>query len=152
MDASKRSGSSPQYKFLILDATHAIDRFVAQYLRDEGGISFDWRSTTTIEELEHALSGAVDLILCNLDAPQTDLADAIGVAQRLRPDAPVIVVAAHPTVQDAVRVMRLGARGLVDASDPQGFLEIVRQELDALAAVAVREAMQADSSRDEETY
>ncbi|MBK8026980.1 MAG: PAS domain S-box protein [Chloroflexi bacterium] len=102
-------------------------------MRKEATFNFDFLPSTTREEFATALrSHAWDLILCTDEAPDAvsefSTADAIRLAQHIQPQAPLVVIADQASVQDAVRLMRLGAKGYVDGQDGHELITIIQEE------------------------
>ncbi|MBK8024235.1 MAG: PAS domain S-box protein [Chloroflexi bacterium] len=68
------------------------------------------------------------------DAAPFSLADLLPLARRIQPQTPVIVLVERAklldAVADVVRMMRAGARGVVDEADTPTLIELVQQELE----------------------
>jgi DNA-binding response OmpR family regulator len=106
--------SDPQATILVVEDDPATRVFLADNLAADG---FDplvaGDSTDALHQLEHALPDACVLDLCLPDGDGLAILDRIrgadGVASRVNPDVPVLVVSGKATVLDRQRGLSRGA-------------------------------------------
>ncbi len=72
---------------------------------------------------------AIDLLLVDIRMPEVDGFEVIQHAQRLQPDAAVLIMTGHGTVETAIRALRQGVDGLLLKPFGQGqeLVDAVRQ-------------------------
>ncbi|MBN8634285.1 MAG: PAS domain-containing protein, partial [Anaerolineae bacterium] len=92
-------------------------------------IAIDYATITSVDELPIALQSQFDVIICDEACLALAGNDCLRQIQLRRPGAAVIVTATTGTLQDAVDVMRHGARGFVEKADTPRLIRLIREEL-----------------------
>ncbi|HUN06757.1 MAG TPA: PAS domain S-box protein [Aggregatilineales bacterium] len=119
---------SKQYQILFISKIYSAVDELCSSLEDR--FHFESQHVTTMQSLEEALQKHLwDLILCVSEVSDPDIFTTIELAKRLQPKAAVIVISNNPTSHDVVDIMRHGASAVVEITDYQYLLEIIRQEL-----------------------
>ncbi|MBI5951219.1 MAG: response regulator [Chloroflexi bacterium] len=65
------------------------------------------------EAINHLKENKIDLLLVDIRMPEVDGFEVIQHAQRLQPDAAMLIMTGHGTVETAIRALRQGVDGLV---------------------------------------
>lgn len=107
---------------LIADDSADIRNTVSRFLRRKGYATLTARDG--VEALGLIESAAIDLVLTDLRMPGLD---GLAVLERIRaskPDLPVVILTAWPTVDATVRALRLGARDFL--TKPVSINELIR--------------------------
>ncbi len=100
------------------------------------------------EALEAARRDPPDLAICDLKLPRMSGLEALDELRRTVPEAPVIMITAHATVQTAVDAMKRGAFDYVTKPfEPAEIEVLVRRALEHRALVAENEALRAELQR-----
>ncbi len=97
---------------LIVDDEPAIQSALRGVLEDEG-----YRVTTTgsgAEALRRVTEEMPDLIFLDIWMPGVDGLDTLAELRRLRPDATVVMISGHGTIETAVKATRLGAYDFIE--------------------------------------
>lgn len=82
------------------------------------------------EKVRDALQiGQWSLILCDVTTSVSEAATILSTIQIHQPHTPLVFVADAPSIQDAVNLMRLGARALVDKADVNYLRQVITEEL-----------------------
>lgn len=89
----------------------------------------DCVTVTSVDELPIAPKRQFDVIICDETCLALAGSDCLREIQLRRPGAAVIVAANTGTVQDAVDMMRHGARGFVEKADTPRLIRLIREEL-----------------------
>jgi signal transduction histidine kinase/FixJ family two-component response regulator len=69
--------------------------------------------TNPREAIEYLKENKIDLLLVDIRMPEVDGFEVIQHAQRLQPDAAVLIMTGHGTVETAIRALRQGVDGLI---------------------------------------
>lgn len=97
--------------------------------------------------IEYLKESRIDLLLVDIRMPEVDGFEVIQHAQRLQPDASILIMTGHGTVETAIRALRQGVDGLIlkpfDQGDELlGAVELAfadsQQKKDAARANALR--------------
>jgi PAS domain S-box-containing protein len=116
---------------LLIGNPSSNEAGIVKLLRDTVKIEVDCRHVTTPGDIEAALNEHQwDIILFDSVMPGSNPSNVIQQIQRLQPQAPLIVLSEVATLQDAVDMMRQGARGVVDMADHSRLVDMIRQELE----------------------
>ncbi len=97
---------------LIVDDERAIQFTLRGVLEDEG-----YRVTTVgsgAEALSRVTEELPDLIFLDIWMPGVDGLDTLAELKRLRPEATVVVISGHGTIETAVKATRLGAWDFIE--------------------------------------
>src|SRR5262245_26389786 len=97
---------------LIVDDEPAIQSSLRGVLEDEG-----YRVSTVgsgAEALARVTEEVPDLIFLDIWMPGVDGLDTLADLKRLRPDAAVVMISGHATIETAVKATRLGAYDFVE--------------------------------------
>lgn len=92
---------------LVVDDEPLPRRLYADVLREAGYIALEAESG--IQALEIARQQAVDVVLLDIMMPGMSGLEVLSKLGELIPDSPVIIVTAHPTSENAIAALRLGA-------------------------------------------
>jgi DNA-binding NtrC family response regulator len=116
-------------KILIVDDERGVRTLCADVLRRAG------YEPTVAETAEEALVAAVarphDLVLADVHLPGMDGIQLVGKLHAHTPDLPVILITGYPSVEDAVRGMKEGARDyLVKPFAPDELRLVVARALE----------------------
>src|SRR5512145_1980111 len=65
------------------------------------------------EAINHLKDNKIDLLLVDIRMPEVDGFEVIQYAQRLQPDAAMLIMTGHGTVETAIRALRQGVDGLI---------------------------------------
>ena len=65
------------------------------------------------EAINHLKDNKIDLLLVDIRMPEVDGFEVIQHAQRLQPDAAMLIMTGHGTVETAIRALRQGVDGLI---------------------------------------
>lgn len=81
--------------------------------------------------IEYLKENTIDLLLVDIRMPEVDGFEVIQHAQRLQPDATVLIMTGHGTVETAIRALRQGVDGLLMKPFNQGneLIEAVKLAL-----------------------
>ena len=63
--------------------------------------------------IEYLRTNKISLLLVDIRMPEVDGFEVIQHAQRLQPDAAMLIMTGHGTVDTAIRALRLGAHGFL---------------------------------------
>jgi len=69
--------------------------------------------TNPREAIEYLKENKIDLLLVDIRMPEVDGFEVIQHAQRLQPDAAMLIMTGHGTVETAIRALRQGVDGLI---------------------------------------
>ncbi len=97
---------------LVVDDERAIQSTLRAVLEDEG-----YRVTTVgsgAEALSRVTEELPDLIFLDIWMPGVDGLDTLADLKRLRPEATVVVISGHGTIETAVKATRLGAWDFIE--------------------------------------
>ena len=97
---------------LIVDDERAIQSALRGVLEDEG-----YRVTTVgsgAEALSRVTEELPDLIFLDIWMPGVDGLDTLAELKRLRPEATVVMISGHGTIETAVKATRLGAWDFIE--------------------------------------
>jgi two-component system nitrogen regulation response regulator NtrX len=97
---------------LVVDDERAIQSTLRAVLEDEG-----YRVTTVgsgAEALSRVTEELPDLIFLDIWMPGVDGLDTLAELKRLRPEATVVVISGHGTIETAVKATRLGAWDFIE--------------------------------------
>ena len=72
------------------------------------------------QAIEYLKENAIDLLLVDIRMPGVDGFEVIQYAQRLQPDAAILIMTGHGTVETAIRALRQGVDGLLLKPFSQG--------------------------------
>jgi len=97
-------------------------------------VEFACHTELSDTEMADGLRRRWDVIVSAYSNTGHSIADGLRIIRDRHPETAVIVAAETGTIQDAVDVMRLGARGFVEKSDPQRLVSLIRLELEAKQA------------------
>jgi PAS domain S-box-containing protein len=118
-------------KILVLDHTTETLADIVFLLSDAARIAVDVRQVCTVDEFESALKEQVwAIIISNFGIPELNPYQLLQLVAINQPNTPLFFIADQATVQDAVDVMRQGARGLVERNDLRRLAVMVREELE----------------------
>lgn len=92
---------------LIVDDEALPRRLYADVLRDAGHVVHEVESG--LRALEIARKEAIGVVLLDIMMPGMSGLDVLGKLGELIPDSPVVIVTAHPTSENAIAALRLGA-------------------------------------------
>lgn len=92
---------------LVVDDEELPRRLYADILRDAGYHVLEAEGGT--RALEIARQGVVEVVLLDIMMPVMSGLEALAKLGELIPDAPVIIITAHPTSDNAIAALRLGA-------------------------------------------
>jgi len=97
---------------LVVDDEPAIQSALRGVLEDEG-----YRVTTAGSgeaALRLVVEDAPDVVFLDIWMPKKDGLDTLADLKRVRPEAPVIVISGHGTIETAVKATRLGAYDFIE--------------------------------------
>jgi two-component system nitrogen regulation response regulator NtrX len=97
---------------LIVDDEPAIQKALRDVLEDEG-----YRVSAVgsgPEALRAVTDETPDLVFLDIWMPRMDGLDTLAELKRLRPEAPVVMISGHGTIETAVKATRLGAYDFVE--------------------------------------
>jgi len=69
--------------------------------------------TTPRKAIDYLKENKIDLLLVDIRMPEVDGFEVIQQAQRLQPDAAMLIMTGHGTVETAIRALRQGVDGLI---------------------------------------
>lgn len=119
------------YQLLMVDNSPNDIEFIVELLRVRGKLAFEYRHVMVYDDLKSALmTQSWDLILCDFMIPLLSPFTVIQLAKQRQPRSPVLLISGQATLQDAVDMMRLGARGFIEKLDHERLIGMVKEELE----------------------
>ncbi len=115
-------------KILVVDDEDIVLESLTRLFAEEG---YETKTCPEAEEgFDAVLQGNFDLLLTDLKMPGVDGLKLIDASVTAEPDMPIIVLTAYPSVDSAIKVMRMGAVDYIPKPFvPEQLLESVRGAL-----------------------
>src|SRR3990172_2170244 len=112
---------------LVVDDEPGIAMLCERLLRRAGYSAKTF--TDPREAVEYLTQHPIDLLLVDIRMPEVDGFEVIEHTQRLQPDAAVLIMTGHGTVEMAIQALRKGVDGLILKPFGQGseLIEAVEQ-------------------------
>jgi two-component system nitrogen regulation response regulator NtrX len=102
----------PGEQILIVDDEPAIRKALRDVLEDEG---YRVRAVGSgADALRAVADDTPDLVFLDIWMPHMDGLETLAELKRLRPEAPVVVISGHGTIETAVKATRLGAYDFIE--------------------------------------
>ncbi|HEU4367108.1 MAG TPA: sigma-54 dependent transcriptional regulator [Methylomirabilota bacterium] len=102
----------PGEHILIVDDEPAIQKALRDVLEDEG---YRVRAVGSGPDALKAVSDETpDLVFLDIWMPRMDGLETLAALRRLRPEAPVVIISGHGTIETAVKATRLGAYDFIE--------------------------------------
>lgn len=92
---------------LVVDDEPLVRQLCSDLLREGGYVIHE--ASSGHQAMEIARQETIDVILLDIMMPGMSGLDVLGKLGELAPDSPVIIVTAHPTSENAIAALRLGA-------------------------------------------
>jgi len=114
---------------LIVDDEPGVTMLCERLLQREGYLTESF--TNPHAAVEFLSKRAFDLLLVDVRMPEVDGFQVIEHAQQIQPDAAILIMTGHGTVETAIKALRKGVDGLILKPFSQGIelVEAVRQAL-----------------------
>lgn len=133
-------------KILIIDDDRSIRRTLKEILQYEG---------YKVEEAVDGMDGMIkvktnkyDVIFCDIKMPKMDGMEVLELAQKIKPDVPIIMISGHGTMETAVEAVKKGAFDFIaKPPDLNRLLITVRNALDKSNLISETKVLRRKSSK-----
>lgn len=129
-EGTKSASSDVPLRILVVDDHPAIRQGIIALIHTEGDLTVCGEAETFREALAKARELEPDIVLLDINLPDTNGFELIRVLKTEFPDLPMLVVSVHEETRFALRALQAGASGYIRKADAAGdVLEGVRRVL-----------------------
>jgi sugar-specific transcriptional regulator TrmB/CheY-like chemotaxis protein len=126
---SDNKGSFTSAKILIVDDDSGLRETLSDLLKEEGFVSKSAQSGK--QALALCKKENFEVALIDIKLPDIEGTQLIALLKKLNPAMSSIIITGHPTMENAVRSLNLGANGyIVKPFKPLTLVEQIRQEIE----------------------